>query len=151
MWRRKISQAGDRTLTIRVYFLYTSLILTATARSSAIFPNFAMRTASLALAISCVLVTGACTRKVVVTTPASQAPVSLKVTNTASQAVTVQVIYGGVDFTVGTVAANTTAVLAVAQVASGSTVQLRATLADGSRSYSRDQVVLSGSFEWRVP
>ena len=110
-----------------------------------------MRTATLALVLSCALVTAACSRKVVVTTPASQAPVSLKVTNTASQAVTIQVTSGGVEYTVGTVAANTTAILAVAQVASGSTVLLRATLADGSRSYTRDQVVLTGSFEWRVP
>lgn len=96
----------------------------------------------------------ACSRKVVVTTPTSPAatPSSVKVTNTASQAVTVYVTPpGGTEFPIGTVPSNTTAVLAVNGVAAGTAVRLRAALADGSRSYSRDAVPLTGVVDWKVP
>jgi len=111
-----------------------------------------MRIVRLVLLPLVVLWAGGCSRKVVVTTPGSRAEiVALKVTNEAAQAVTVMVQVGGTDFTIGSVPANTTAVLTVPQVAPGSTVRLRATLADGSRSFTRDGVVLTGTFEWRVP
>lgn len=109
-----------------------------------------MRVAFLVLLLA--VSTVSCRRKVVVTTPATAVPtVSLKVTNDAAQAVTVYVTYAGTEYTLGRVAANTTAVLAVAQVPVGATVRLRAELADGSRSYSRDGVALTASSEWRVP
>jgi hypothetical protein len=95
-----------------------------------------------------------CSRKVVVTTPSSTstAPSSVKVTNTATQAVTVYVTApGGTEFPIGSVPANTTAVLSVNGVAAGTAVRLRAALADGSRSYTRDAVPLTGVVEWRVP
>ena len=110
-----------------------------------------MRLATIAVLL--VAATTACSRKVVVTTPpsAGATAASLRVTNAATQAVTVSVEYGGTTYTIGTVAANSTAVLAVAQVPAGSTVRLRAALADGSRTYTRDGVVLTGTFDWRVP
>lgn len=111
-----------------------------------------MRISNLALILA-VSAAGACSaRQVSVTTPpTTSSAVALKVTNNASQAVTIVVQSGGTDYTIGSVPANSTAVLTVAQVASGSTVRLRATLADGSRSYTRDGVVMTSSTEWRVP
>jgi hypothetical protein len=105
------------------------------------------------LALLLIAASTACSRQVVVTTPptAGATAVALRVSNTTSQSVTVSVEYGGTEYTVGSVAANTTAVLSVAQVPAGSTVRLKAALADGSRSYTRDGVVLSGTFDWRVP
>jgi hypothetical protein len=100
-----------------------------------------------------VLATTACSRKVVVTTPAAptQGP-SLKVTNNASQAVTVYAqVAGGTETLVGTVPANSTQVLTVQGITVGTAVKLRAALADGSRSYTRDGVTLIAGYEWRVP
>lgn len=97
---------------------------------------------------------GACSRKVVVTTPSAPATAAptLKVTNAATQSVTVYYTApGGNEVLVGQVAANSTQVLSISGVAVGTTVKLRAGLADGSRSYSRDGVQLTAVFEWRVP
>ncbi|MCC6317703.1 MAG: hypothetical protein IT361_08435 [Gemmatimonadaceae bacterium] len=110
-----------------------------------------MRLRSLALSLVLAGAAAGCSRKVVVTTPSTRDAVTLRVTNSAAQAITVVVQANGTDYTVGRVAANSTEILSVPQVASGSTVRLRATLADGSRTYSRDNVTIAGTFEWRVP
>jgi biopolymer transport protein ExbD len=94
----------------------------------------------------------ACSRGVKVeTAPAAPAEVSLKVTNKADQAISVYVQASGSELSLGQVSPNSTELLSVRGVAPGSTVKLRATLADGSRSYTRDGVVLNGVFEWQVP
>jgi len=94
----------------------------------------------------------ACSRQVVVETSADPvATASIKVTNTASQAVSVYVTGDGPELFLKSVAANTTEVIPVPGIAAGTTVRLRATLADGSRSYTRDGVVLTGVYDWRVP
>jgi hypothetical protein len=99
------------------------------------------------------VILAACSRSVRVETapPAAVAAVSVKVTNTAQQSVTISVEYGGTEYTLKPVAANSTEIVPVPNVPSGSTVKLRARLADGSRSYTRDGVVLTGVFEWTVP
>ncbi|MFN8667135.1 MAG: hypothetical protein U0164_07985 [Gemmatimonadaceae bacterium] len=94
----------------------------------------------------------ACSRQVVVqSAPSAAAEVSLKVTNKTSQAVTVFLTTGGTEQQLKVVAANSTELIPVRGVSAGSTVRLRAALADGSRSYTRDGVVLTGVFEWQVP
>lgn len=107
---------------------------------------------NILLAAVLVLGVGACARKVEVeSAPAPSAEVSLRVTNTASQPVSVYVTGSGPELFVKQVAANTTEIVRVPGIAAGSTVRLRAALADGSRSYTREGVVLSGTYEWRVP
>lgn len=104
------------------------------------------------LLLVALLSAGACSRQVTVqTAPAAAADVSLRVTNTASQAVTVFVTASGTELQAGQVPANSTATIPLRGVPSGSTVRLRAALADGSRSYTRDGVVVTSVFEWRVP
>ncbi len=99
-----------------------------------------------------VLGVGACSRKVVLqTSPAAVVEVSIKVTNNAAQAVSVYVQAGGAVIFLKQVAAKSSESLAVPGVSAGTTVRLRATLADGSRSYTREGVVLNGVFEWQVP
>jgi len=94
----------------------------------------------------------ACSRQVVVqTAPAAAAEVSLKVTNRANQAVTIFVMANGTEQQLRVVAANATELIPVPGVSAGTTVRLRAALADGSRSYTRDGVVISGVYEWQVP
>jgi hypothetical protein len=77
--------------------------------------------------------------------------VSLNVSNTLSQDVNVYVTSGGADILVGQVAANSTKALAVNGVSSGSTVSLKAVTVDGTRTYTRDGVVLSGTYAWTLP
>lgn len=105
------------------------------------------------LAVVLVLVFAACgSRSVKVgtgVTPSSG--VSLNVSNTLSQEVNVYVTSGGTDILVGAVAANSTKALAVNGVAEGSTVSLKAVTVDGTRTYTRDGVVLSGSYAWTLP
>lgn len=104
------------------------------------------------LFVALLLASAACSRKVTLqATPAAATEVSLKVTNTAAQSVTVYVLASGTEYTLRAVAPNTTELIPVPGVAVGSTVRLRATLADGSRSYTRENVVLRGVFEWQVP
>jgi hypothetical protein len=94
----------------------------------------------------------ACSRSVVVeTAPSTDATASLRVTNRATQAVSVYVTGTGPELFLKSVAANSTELIPVPGIASGTTVRLRATLADGSRSYTRDGVVLTGTFDWTVP
>jgi len=85
------------------------------------------------------------------TAPQTQSEVSLSVTNNLSQAVNVYVVNMGSEIFVGQVAANSTQSLSVGGVSSGSTVTLRARTADGSRTYTRDNVTLTGSYGWQVP
>jgi hypothetical protein len=105
------------------------------------------------LAVLLVIVVGACaSRKVEVGTgPTPASGVSLNVSNTLSQDVNVYVTSGGTDILVGQVAANSTKALAVNGVAEGSSVSLKAIAVDGSRTYTRDGVVLSGSYAWTLP
>lgn len=83
------------------------------------------------------------------TSPTEQ--VSLRFTNNASQPVSVYVVAGGSDIFVKEVAPNTTELLPVRGVAIGTTVRLRATTADGTRTYTRDDVTLSATTDWQVP
>src|SRR5690242_6477205 len=105
------------------------------------------------LAVLLVLVVGACgSRKVEVgtgVTPSSG--VALNVSNTLSQDVNVYVTSAGTDILVGQVAANSTKALAVNGIAEGSTVSLKAITVDGTRTYSRDDVVLTGTYAWTLP
>lgn len=94
----------------------------------------------------------ACSRGVVVQTSTDPvATASIKVTNTASQAVSVYVTGDGPELFLKSVAANSTEVIPVPGIPAGTTVRLRATLADGSQSYRRDGVLLTGVYDWKVP
>lgn len=94
----------------------------------------------------------ACSRGVMVqTVPSAVSEVTLKVTNRANQPMGIYVQASGSEIFLKQVAANSTEALSVPGVPPGSTVRLRAALADGSRSYTREGVVLNGVFEWQVP
>lgn len=83
--------------------------------------------------------------------PAAGATAALNVTNNATQAVNVYVTSGGSDVFVGQVAPNSTQLLSVSGVASGSTVTLKARLADGTQTYTKNNVVLTGTYAYQVP
>lgn len=81
--------------------------------------------------------------------PVSEA--TLRVTNNLTQPLNVYVVNGGTDVFLKQVAASSAESMNVPGISAGSTVQLKATPADGSRSYTRDNVMLSGLYEWQVP
>lgn len=104
------------------------------------------------LAILAVAMLGACSRHVKVNTAPRPAPqVTFHVTNGLPQAINVYVTTAGSDVLVGQVPPNTTKVLNATGVATGSTVSLKARTVDGTRTYTRDDVVLSPTYTWQVP
>jgi hypothetical protein len=109
----------------------------------------------LALALVCAATTAttACgPRKVEVQTgPTPVSEVSLSVTNNLSQAVNVYVVTGSNDIFLKQVPGKSTLQMNVPGVAAGTTVKLRATPVNGTQSYTRDNVTLSGLYEWTVP
>lgn len=116
-----------------------------------------MRLMFATLALVAATVTGATVtacgpRQVEVRTgPQPVTEVTLRVTNNLTQAVNVYVVNGGSDVFLKQVAGNSAESMNVPGVGAGSTVQLKATPLDGSRTYTRDNVTLSGLYEWTVP
>lgn len=85
------------------------------------------------------------------TGPTVQADVAVHLTNNLTQAVNFYVVSGGSDIFVKQVGSNSTENVPILGVAAGSTVTLKAVTVDGSRTYTRDNVSLTGVYEWRVP
>ena len=85
------------------------------------------------------------------TGPQPVSEVTLRVTNNLSQAANIYVVNGRSDVFLKQVPAHGAESMNVPGIAAGSTVQLKATPVDGSRSYTRDNVTLSGLYEWQVP
>jgi hypothetical protein len=77
--------------------------------------------------------------------------VSLRVTNNLDAAVNVYVVNGGNDLFLKQVSANSSATMNVPGIAAGTTVALKAVPAQGTKAYTRDNVTLSGTYEWTVP
>lgn len=77
--------------------------------------------------------------------------VSLSVTNNLKDEVSIYVIVGGQETFLKRVPANSNEQFMVPNVRSGTTVSLKATPVNGGDSYVRDNVTLSGTFEWTVP
>ena len=82
--------------------------------------------------------------------PRPTAEVSLSVTNRLTQAINVYVVTEGSEVFLKQVPANTSELIPVPNLPSGTTVQLRARTADGTRTYTRDNVVLSATVSWEV-
>ena len=85
------------------------------------------------------------------TAPAKAAAVSVKVTNNVSQAVNVYVTLNGNDTFLKQVGANSSETIPVQGFAAGSTVGLKAVTVDGSKTYSRANVVLNGTYDFPLP
>jgi hypothetical protein len=110
-----------------------------------------MRTALIAVLVAVMV---GCGRKVVVEpTPApQQAPqLAIHVTNNATIAMNIHVITGGNDVFLGQVMGNSTKLIPVSAITPGTSVTLTATTADGTHTYRKAGVVLSGTYAWTVP
>ncbi len=109
-----------------------------------------MRSIFVALAMTAV---AACGKRGVEVRTAAQpmASVAVRMTNNLSQAVNVYVVSGGSDIFLKQVAPNSTEQLPVQGVATGASVTLKAVPVDNSQTYTRDNVVLTGTYMWQVP
>ncbi len=83
--------------------------------------------------------------------PTSDAAYAISLTNNLTQAVNVYVVHTGSEMFVKQVAANSTELLPVRGLSSAGPVRLRATTADGTRNYTKDDVMLTSAYAWRVP
>jgi hypothetical protein len=102
--------------------------------------------------LSCLLVVAAaCSRQVVVeSAPQPSTDAMLSVTNRLSQAVNVYVVAGGTDNFLRQVGPNSTELIPVPAALSGTTAQLKARTADGTRTYTRDAVLLRDTVTWEI-
>ncbi len=101
-----------------------------------------------------VIIAGCGPRQVEVRTApeATQAPANtVHVVNSLDQAVNVYVVSNGTDIFIRQVPGKTTMDLPVQGISTGTMVTLRATTVDGSRTYSRPNVMLNGRYSWQVP
>jgi len=85
------------------------------------------------------------------TGPEPTADVALHVTNNLSQPVNVYVVSGPNDIFLKQVASNSVEHIPVSGIPAGTTVNLRAVTADGTRTYTKNSVTLSSMYEWRLP
>jgi hypothetical protein len=108
---------------------------------------------AMLLVVSALSITACGQRQVEVNTGAQpQSDVSIHLTNNTTRQVNVYVVHGGQRIFVGQVSANSTQHLPVANVPSGSVVQLEAsTVATTPDTYRRSDVTLSGTVSWTVP
>lgn len=94
----------------------------------------------------------ACSRKVEVgSAPSPASGMAVHLTNHATQSVNAYVTSGGSDVFIGQVGPNSDKTLPVSGISSGSSVTLKAKTADGSRTYTKDNVSLTSSTDWTVP
>jgi hypothetical protein len=113
-----------------------------------------MRALFAALLVASTLSITACgQRQVEVSTGAQpQSDVVVHFTNNTNSLVNVYVVHGGQRIFIGQVSGNSTQNLPVANVPSGSVVTLEAsTVSSSPRTYSRNDVALTGTYTWQVP
>lgn len=106
----------------------------------------------LIASLSAALLTAACHRQVEVrTSTAPQSQSSVQVNNDLTQAVNVSVVMNGNETFLRQVAAKSSATVPVQGYAAGSAVTLKAVTVDGVRTFSRQNVVINGTFVFPLP
>lgn len=106
----------------------------------------------LFVAVALVAATACAGRQVEVTTgPQPTADAGIHITNNLSQAVNLYVTTGGTDVLLKQVAANAAEHVPVRGIGAGTNVTLKAITVDGTRTYTRKDIILSSVYEWRVP
>jgi hypothetical protein len=113
-----------------------------------------MNLRSLVLAVAIAATAGCGKRAVEVRTappPQAGTQVAIQVNNTLAQAVNVYVVANGAETFLRQVPAGSTTSVPVPGFAPGATVGLKAVTLDGARTFSRNNVVLSGTFVFQLP
>ncbi len=83
--------------------------------------------------------------------PSPMAAAAVNVTNNLSEPVNVYANAGGEDIFLGQVGGGSAMSLPVKGISAGSTITLKATRMSDKYSYSKSNVVLSGTYLWQVP
>lgn len=81
----------------------------------------------------------------------AEASASITISNTLSQAVNVYVLQGSNETFVRQLPANSTQIVNLRGVTTGGRVTLRARTADGTRTFTSDEMEVSSGREWRLP
>jgi len=85
------------------------------------------------------------------TAPPAPAEVALEVTNNAGQSVNVYVTYNGTDQFVQQVRTATSLRLPVRGIPAGSTVTIWAKTVDGTKTWTKPNVVITGTYIFAIP
>jgi hypothetical protein len=85
------------------------------------------------------------------TAPSASSTASVRVNNNLSQAVNVYASVGGTDTFLGQVGANQSATIPVQGFAPGTSVTLKAVTVDGVRTFTRNNVTVSGTYVFPLP
>ena len=85
------------------------------------------------------------------TAPTAQSQLQLRVSNNLTQPVNVYVNQNGIDTFVRQVGGNATEMVPVQGVPAGTTVTLKAVTIDGARTFTRANVVLTGTYNFPIP
>lgn len=116
------------------------------------FQSLRSSAAALAAAFAVFTAAACAPRQVEVrTAPSTATNVALQVTNTLQQAVNVYVTAGGQDTFLRQVPANSTQIVPVQGLPVGTTVTVKAVTIDGTSTYKKDNVVLSGTYNFHLP
>jgi hypothetical protein len=106
-----------------------------------------------ALALALLVAAAACGPRQVEVRTAAPLPAenALQVTNSLQQAVNMYVTYNGTDQFIQQVRPGTSLRLPVRGIPAGSTVTIKAITVDGTRTYSRQNVLLNGIYVFPIP
>jgi len=112
-----------------------------------------IRIVTLALGVFATSTVAACGPRAatVGSAPSQPAQISIQVNNTLGQSVNVYVNVNGAETFLRQVAANSNVTIPVPGYPTGTTATLKAVTFDGSRTYSRTNVTLSGTFNFAIP
>lgn len=103
-------------------------------------------------ALATFIAVAACARQVEVrTAPSQPAQNAIQLTNGLTQGVNVYVNYNGNDQFIQQVRGNTALRLPVRGIPNGATVTLKAVTIDGTKTYSKPNIVLNGTVDFSVP
>jgi hypothetical protein len=103
--------------------------------------------------LTLLLLSAACGPRQVEVRTAAPLPVqnAIQLTNGLSQALNVYVTYNGNDQFIQQVKGNTSAHLPVTGIPTGTTVTLKAVTVDGTRTFTKANIVLNGTYDFSVP
>jgi hypothetical protein len=111
-----------------------------------------LRAASLAAMVGIAALAACGPRQVEVrTAPTQESQISVSVNNTLNQAVNVYATVGSTDTFLRQVGPKQSVTIPVQGFASGTSVTLKAVTVDGVHTYSRQNVTLSGTYNFPIP
>lgn len=105
-----------------------------------------------AIAAASIALTACGPRQVEVrTAPTAASQLQVRVTNTLTQPVNVYMVQNGIETFLRQVGGNATVIVPVQGVAAGTTITLKAVTVDGTRTFTRNNVSMTGTYTFPIP